>query len=167
MEGLLSARACERPSSIPVGRPRGAKALGVRYERALARSLPGATHGQWWEFFDANGRGFCQTDFFLPVGEVIVVLESKYTWTPLGHSQLERLYLPVLRLALRREVLGIVVCKKLVPEVMSQAMVCGTLAEACEASRGTRAVWHVVDPKPRRRGTATRPASIPAFGGVP
>lgn len=163
----MSARAVERPQSIPIGRPRGAKALGVRYERALARSLPGATHGQWWEFWDANGRGFCQTDLFLPVGEAVVVLEVKYTWTPLGHSQLERLYLPVLRMALGRDVIGLVVCKKLIPEVLGQVTVCGTLVEAIEAARRTRAAWHSIDPKPRRNGPSARAASIPAFGGVP
>jgi len=160
VSGLISARACERPSSIPVGRPRGAKALGVRYEKALARSLPGATHGQWWEFWDANGRGFCQTDLILEVGKVLVVLEVKYTWTPVGHSQLELLYLPVLRKATGREVIGLVVCKKLVPEVVDQATVCGTLAEAIEVSRSMRSVLHSIDPKPRRKGASRSVTSL-------
>ena len=49
----------ERPECIPQGRPRGAKALGVRYENAIAASVAfaPAKHGVWIEFDDAAGHG--------------------------------------------------------------------------------------------------------------
>ena len=58
--GLESARALAgRPLSIPKGRPRGAKADGIRYEKLLAKALAplGFEHGRWFEFVDANGYG--------------------------------------------------------------------------------------------------------------
>jgi len=166
VRGLVSARAIERPSNIPVSQPRGAKAAGLRYERALARMLPGATHGQWWEFWDANGRGVCQTDLFLTVGDAVVVVEVKYTWTLVGHGQLENLYLPVLRKATGREVIGLVACKKLVPEVLGVAQVSGNFVEALEAARSARSVLHVVDPKPLRRAARPRLSTAPGAWGV-
>lgn len=113
--GLKWARPCSRPNSIPVGRPRGAKAAGLRYERALASAVPNATHGQWFEFEDANGRGHCQPDLILFFDSIVIVLESKYTWTLAGHRQIEELYIPVLQEVYRRKVYGGVVCKVLTP----------------------------------------------------
>lgn len=117
ISGLKWARALdERPASIPVGRARGAKRHGVKYERDFAKALPAATHGQWFEFWDANGRGFCQADFLLRVGEIIVVLECKYTWVPGAKFQISQLYAPVVQAAFGAKTVGIVVCKHLVPE---------------------------------------------------
>lgn len=114
IQGLISAAPCARPKGIPHGRPRGRKAAGLRYERALARALPEATHGQWFWFQDAFGPGHCQTDLLIPgPGGAIVVLEAKYTWTQAGHEQIARLYKPVLERAYRRQVCGLVVCKVL------------------------------------------------------
>ena len=69
----------ERPSCIPKGRPRGAKAAGVRYEEALAASsaFAEASHGVWLEFGDARGHGFAQVDFVFATDEAIVVAEAK------------------------------------------------------------------------------------------
>jgi len=141
IEGLLWARPAQRPAGMPFGRPRGAKAQGLRYERLLAQALPSAKHGQWFEFEDANGRGVCQTDLLLGRNGRCVVLECKYTWTPDGHQQLERLYLPVVQMALQRPVVGVVAAKKLVMGLPVQ--VASDLDEAMRiAMEGRRVVWH-------------------------
>ena len=115
IEGLKWAKACERPLGMPVGRPRGAKRLGVKYEKDFAQACPQAKHGVWFEFLDANGPGHCQVDFLMRAGETLVVLETKYTWTQVGHSQILQLYKPVLEAAYGLRVAGVVVCKNLTP----------------------------------------------------
>ena len=144
--GLRWARPCTRPSCIPVARPRGAKAAGLRYERALANAQCGAVRGQWWEFEDANGHGWCQTDVLLrPDDDCAIVQECKYSWTLDGHVQLERLYLPVVQRALGvTSVIGIVVCKRLVPEMTLQGVtIASTLQGALNsAASGRRVAWH-------------------------
>lgn len=141
VQGLRWATLCDRPTCIPVSRPRGAKAAGLRYERMLAKAMPEALRGQWFEFEDQNGRGFCQTDLLLPItfGRV-AVLECKYTWTWEGLTELEQLYLPVVREALKKDVIGLMVCKKLTP---NSGQVSGSLGEALQAAAGGKpAVWH-------------------------
>lgn len=114
---VLWALPISRPASIPKSRPRGAKAHGLRYERTLAKALPEAQHGQWYEFRDAAGRHFCQLDLLLrPKYHAPVVLEVKYTWVLEAHTQLARLYMPVVERALGVRPLGIVLCKNLTPE---------------------------------------------------
>lgn len=113
ISGLRWARATDEGPNWGVKRARGAKAMGHRYERALAAALPSATHGQWWEFEDANGRGYCQTDLLIQKDDLAIILEAKYSWVLEGHTQLEELYFPVVRMALGRMPLGVVVCKNL------------------------------------------------------
>lgn len=104
------------PDSIPKSRSRGIKALGRRYEGAVAHQLgAGATRGQWWRFRDANGPGLCQTDFILEGARWVVILEAKHTWTPGGMDQLHYLYIPVVGMATGKQVVGVQVCKHLVP----------------------------------------------------
>lgn len=142
VQGLNWARVCDRPGNLPVSRPRGAKAAGVRYERELARALPAAKHGQWWEFQDRAGVGHCQTDLILEQPWGVLVLEAKYTWTEVGHGQIERLYKPVLSKALGVPVFGLVVCKVLTPGV-PKASLCRDLAEAADSAwRGRQTVLH-------------------------
>jgi len=138
--GLKTARALEtKPGCIPTGRARGVKAYGVRYEKALAGVLPlNSIRGRWYEFEDKNGHGYCQTDFDL----LDCVLECKHTWTEDGHVELEKLYLPVVRLAWGRQAFGIVVVKKLVPG-MRKVEICGDLDSAIAAAKhGHRTVFH-------------------------
>ena len=137
------ARQCARPQCIPVGRPRGAKAQGLRYERLLASRLPLAKHGQWFEFTDGRlGHGYCQPDFLLMLPEVTVILECKYTWTVDGHLQIERLYKPVVAEALGKPAVGIVVCKRLEAEMRGVSIV-GDLKMAISlAVAGHRPVFH-------------------------
>lgn len=134
IRGLLWARPCDKPTFIPVARSRGAKAQGRRYERLVAKALgPSAQHGQWFEFADSNGLGWCQPDLLLPRGAQIIVIECKNTWTPEGHSQAQLLYKPVVERAIGKQALCIQVCKNLRPaEGMN---VFGDLLEAVWAAQ--------------------------------
>jgi hypothetical protein len=163
ISGLRWARRLDgKPSCIPSGRPRGAKAQGLRYERQLAKAFPSFSHGVWFEFEDLNGHGYCQVDFLVEFPRIVSILEVKYTWTIEGHLQLERLYEPVVRAALAKFSEGIVVCKRLVPEVIRGATVCPDF----ESARGVlrRPVWHWLGEaqRPRRRALA-RPHSFSAL----
>ena len=77
-------------------------------------------------------------------GETLAILEAKYTWTSLGHSQIELLYRPVVEMALGRRVIGVVVCKVLVPGLVQAGVaVCSDLPSAlAAASQGIRTVLH-------------------------
>ena len=139
---LRWAKEIGRPASIPLGRPRGAKLEGIRYERKLATALASPVCGQWFDYTDASGRyGFCQTDAIVRVGETLVVLEAKYTWTEDGHRELEGLYLPVVEEAGWAKPIGLVISRNLVPS-RGQLGVRSTLSEAIEAAEGGRVVWH-------------------------
>lgn len=141
IEGLEWAKALPgRPKCIPQGRARGAKAAGLRYEREIAGALPGSVHGQWFEFRDRNGLGYCQPDLLLRGGPgELVVLEAKYTWVAQGHGQIAELYRPVVELATKRWVLGIVVCKVL-RSSMPGVAIASTLEEALNLARQGRTV---------------------------
>ena len=131
-----------RPKIIPLGRPRGVKALGLRYERALARAVPMAKHGLWFEFLDANGPGFCQPDLVIEGQEAVLVLEVKLSWVPDGHTQIEELYRPVLAACCKKPVYGVQVTRNLRPG-MGAVTVVGSLQEAvAEAKAGRLVCWH-------------------------
>jgi len=137
------AQKAERPPGMPIGRPRGAKAVGVRYEKALAKALPGMVHGQWWNFRDRNGNGYCQTDFVLDREDFALVLEAKYTWVLAGHTQLRDLYIPVVGRALAKPVFGIVVCRNLIPGMPDVVRVTDSQTEAARlASQREYVVLH-------------------------
>lgn len=142
ISGLRWARPCPRPDCIPQGRPRGAKALGVRYEKTLAKALPAASHGQWFEFEDRQGHGWCQVDLMLERNAGIGLVEVKYTWTQEGHAQLELLYRPVVEAALDKSTVGVVACKALTHETPRRA-IAASLAEAFQRriDHG-HGVWH-------------------------
>jgi hypothetical protein len=120
IEGLLRAKALrERPGCIPpLPKFKGAKAAGLRFEKALHKALHGSLHGQWFEYEDSLGFGYCQTDLLVPFvlfRQVIVVLECKYTLVPGAHSKLSSLYLPVVEAAFGMPAYGVVVVKNLDP----------------------------------------------------
>lgn len=141
VKGLKWARPTTRPGCILIGRPRGAKRAGVKYERDLAIAMPHLVHGQWFEFEDLNGHGYCQVDFLWHYGdESVGILESKYTWTEDGHRQIERLYRPVLEGAGWRNIWGIVVCKKLIPNMGSVHSTDVEIA-ITRAKEGKRSTW--------------------------
>lgn len=147
--GVYQASRCQRPACIPVGRPRGAKAAGLRYERALAAALPQAEHGAWFEYRDANGPGYCQPDLLLHLPSITVVLEIKYTWTDKAYDQIEKLYLPVLQIALGKPVIGMQICKKLVPQAAAASRICSMLGNGLIlAHRGERVAMQWLEGTP-------------------
>lgn len=119
VDELRWVKRCSRPSVIPRGRPRGAKALGLRYEKAIGKVLtPVFEQGSWFAYEDVNGKGYCQPDFIakIALGQAWLVIEAKYTWVAEGHAQIKELYRPVLEMLDGLPVFGFVICKRLVPE---------------------------------------------------
>lgn len=142
VSGLRWAKESHRPVGLSKSKSRGAKAAGLRYEKALAKALPIAKHGQWFEFEDLTRRGYCQPDLLVSLGPVVLVLEAKYTWTMVGHSQLNQLYLPVVERALRRRAVGVVVCRALTPETPKESIFSTLLGAVTFAATGRPAVLH-------------------------
>lgn len=93
--------------------------------------------GCWWKFQDANGQGFCQTDFLLERVDFVLVLECKHTWTPEGHSQLEQLYRPVVERALGKPMLGVQVCRFLTSDAPKVAGICSSLLDAMSVAKNS------------------------------
>lgn len=141
ISGLRFAALCGVPNHAGRNATRGKKAHGVRYEKLLAKGLGVARHGQWFQFIDSNGHGYCQTDLLIEFRECVAVLEAKYTWTPQGHFQVERLYKPVLERAFGKPVRGFVVCKKLT-DGMGETLVVSRLMEALSWSENKRVAMH-------------------------
>jgi len=137
ISGLSWAKPCPRPACIPKSRPRGTKGLGLAYERAVGKALLREGRrpllGQWFEFSDANGHGWCQTDLLLrsPCGGW-VVLECKLTDVEQGRDQVRQLYLPVVGAALGRCLGGMVVAKHLSKATKPQS-ICSDLDSALAA----------------------------------
>lgn len=138
------------PARIARPRPRrgSAKALGLAYEAQLAGAIgPGAVHGQWWEFEDSSGHGFCQTDILIEGSGRALVLEVKYSWLLEAHEKLERLYVPVVSAALGKPAFGLVVAKRLVPEIrQAEITYKSDLAMASAAASAGRACLHWLGP---------------------
>ncbi len=131
VRGFLEAKECERPKCIPLGRPRGAKAEGLRYERALLKAIgPSARGGCWFSFSDSEGQGFCQTDILLLKKDVVYVLECKLSWTEEAEQSLRRLYLPIVQAVFGRPARGIVCCENLRRGMPWTTRVVGSLDEA-------------------------------------
>lgn len=148
VKGLRAVKAAGRQ---PFGRPRrlkGAFAAGIAYERNLAEAFPDALHGQWLEFLDANGLGYAQPDLQWDHGPTTYVLEAKLTWVPSARSQLEDLYLPLLRhLWPRRTFRGIIVAKYLTPE-SPEALVQGDFTCCVQmADSGMTPIFHWLGPR--------------------
>lgn len=137
-------RLAYRPPSIPIGRPRGAKAAGIRYEKALGKALGSfAEHGPWFQFRDKGGFGHCQPDYLIELPSVVVVLECKYTWTLAAYVQIEALYGPVISFALGKPVIGLQVCKRLLPEAQKHSKITGMLGNGLIlANSGSRVTLH-------------------------
>jgi len=98
----------------PKSRSRGAKAAGLRYERAVARALKGwAIHGQWFKFIDKNGPGWCCPDLLARFADSLVVIEVKLTETAAARAQISQLYWPVLGKIAKRPLLGVQIARHL------------------------------------------------------
>ena len=115
--GLQYAALCLRPAHIPRSRPKGAKAAGLRYEKALSAAIPRAEHGQWFEFRDLNGPGHCQSDLIIVGQKRVVVIECKLTEVDQGRAQLRVLYFPIVEMVWPdKKPLGIVAARHLSKE---------------------------------------------------
>lgn len=112
VSGLHYAAPCLRPDFIQKSKPKGAKALGIRFEKAVAKAIDGNS-GQWFHYIDSEGPGWCQTDVLVIGQKSVFILECKLTDTPEAVGQLLHLYYPVLREAYRLPVFGAVVCKNI------------------------------------------------------
>lgn len=131
----------ERPRCIPVGRARGVKAFGVRYEKAVGKQFAQESRGRWFEYEDRNGLGYCQVDLLLGQLGRLIVVEAKYTWTLAGHEELETLYLPVVEEAFGVPVKGVVVSRNLTRETLDYAVVHHRIEDAA-ACQAARSAWH-------------------------
>ena len=154
IEGLVRARISERPLGLPVSRLRGAKREGMVFERSLEGQLPsGARNGQWWEFWDRNGLGYCQTDWVIEAQQSVLLLECKLGQHWEAWQQIEGLYGPVLAMATGKRVFGVQVCKFLRKDRASDhERLVHTLEDALEACRaGARPVLHWSGLAPLRR----------------
>lgn len=110
-------------------RPRGSKGAGLRYERAVARALPMAEHGRWFEFCDQFGLGWCSPDLILKGRGQVYVLEVKLSDTRMADAQLGGLYLPILAKVYGLPIRGVVITRHLSPETPLHRVV-STLKEA-------------------------------------
>lgn len=111
-----------RPSTIPEGKPKGRQRQGLIYEERVATLMAAlygedkVIHGQWFEFEDTRGAGWCQTDvILLPEGErPLTIIECKLTATKGAGPKLMKVYAPVAKKAFGvKEVCLIQVCKNL------------------------------------------------------
>ena len=70
-----------------------------------------AFHGQWYEFEDAGGRGYCQPDIVIPQDQFVVIVECKLSAQESAWLQARGLYKPVLEHVYRKPVHCIVATK--------------------------------------------------------
>ena len=164
-----AARLTGRPGCISVGRARGIKALGVRYEKAFEKWIgPGeATRGVWFEFEDKNGHGYCQVDFLIRGEGEVFVLELKHTWNEGAHVELEKLYLPIVSLAMKAPAFGLVVAKRLTPESRRVKVVAGLEEGKAQARSARRVVFHWLGGVPVRASREVyRPHAVGLSGRV-
>lgn len=122
-----------KPRGIPAPRrQRGTRALGLAYERKLARALPNCLHNPWFLYEDAAGRGYCCVDVLASWRGAPVVLECKLTNVPEALTQLRELYLPVVSLAFRAPARGVIVVKHATHVRSAGLPLCTSLEEALE-----------------------------------
>lgn len=147
VENLRSAWLCEKPPSIPTSRPRGVKRTGINYEKNFGKALSGVfphdrmMAGQWFHFSDANGFGYCQTDWLVICPLEVLIFECKLTDTEKGRSQINRLYRPVVEAVFKLPVRGIVVTRHLTKET-ELALVCDQMKMARAFNPGVVPTLH-------------------------
>lgn len=122
ISGLRHAELTTNPwGKVP--RARGARAQGLRFERSLGKTLPGAVQGQWLRFIDNAGPGHCCPDWLFVARGTLYVVECKLTDWDQAQEQLYGLYVPVLRLLWSGPVQGITAAKHLSPATRRDAIV--------------------------------------------
>ena len=148
IDGLFLATPCKKPACVPAMAKglRGAKRYGHKYEtafaQAMAQKFPSACMaGQWFQFNDRNGKGFCQPDLILRTQKINIIFECKLTDVDTARSQLSHLYFPVVESALGKPVAGIVVTRHLTKETMMELVV-DTLRDAVAKANFTIPTLH-------------------------
>ena len=148
VKNVVWARECDWPKCIPrTRRARGTKARGLAYERALAKKLGIALHGQWFSFFADGEYGYCQPDFLLIEDRAITVIECKLTNVEQATEQLLDLYFPVLRAAYARPVRGIIAVRS-VHRAPACAHIANNLRDALDVSEKRVPVLHWIGSGP-------------------
>lgn len=101
---VLSAKLCSKPSWVPPPKYRPRFKRGIVYENNFAAHLNELgiknIHGQWFSY-KIEGVAtplYCQTDFLLPIDEIIIVIDTKYSFAKKLEDKFEALYLPCVRL---------------------------------------------------------------------
>lgn len=113
------------PFSSP--RPRNfAKRQGLLYQRrieAWARGLGlgDVEAGPWFAYLDDSSiRHYCQPDLLIHNGRKLFVVETKFRWTTDAWWQLQKIYVPVLRLVFPNSSLySVCVCKSFDPAIVA------------------------------------------------
>lgn len=103
-----------------------AAAFGIRYENkvhralvVLAKSLGAKVEKTpWFHFKDQIGSAACSPDAILWLDpSMALVIEVKYTWTPLASIKLAGLYVPIVNAVLKPAIVrSMVICKTLTPD---------------------------------------------------
>ncbi len=105
IRGLRWAKALdERPGFISSPRIKGIQRAGLIYENRIAnymKALYGedVLHGQWYQFEDRRGLGWCQPDIIILPNrnrKFLLVIECKLKATRKAWVQLNYLYRPIL-----------------------------------------------------------------------
>ena len=105
IRGLRWAKALEdKPRFISSPRIKGIQRAGLIYENRIAtyiKALYGDSvlHGQWYEFEDRRGLGWCQPDILILPNEdrkFLLVIECRLKATRKAWVQLNYLYRPIL-----------------------------------------------------------------------
>jgi len=117
----------ERPSFIPSPRLTGVKRAGVLYEKRVAEYMKAiygednVLHGQWYNYKDRRGEGYCQSDIvILPHGDnkEIIIMECKLKSRKIAQIQLRYLYRPIIQhLYPNNPIIMVQVCKFLNKEI--------------------------------------------------
>lgn len=101
-----------KPAFIPKSRPRGTKALGLSFEKKVAKALPLAIHGQWFQFKGQSGAlRYCQTDFLWLLSRTSLIIEVKLTNISEARAKLASLYIPVVEKTYKKPALGVIIVK--------------------------------------------------------
>jgi hypothetical protein len=136
IEGALRwATSCPKPTFAPQAKPSPAKRKGIAFEARVAATLGIGRHGDWFNYADDKGLGYCQPDLWWKepaVGNAIariVVVEVKLTWTLAASRAILGLYAPVLSHIHQLPVHGIIICKNLTP-LTPRGAIFGDLREA-------------------------------------
>lgn len=115
--GLKWARLKDKPASLSVGRKRGAKGQGLKYEaRAISHLTalfpPGdLRYHLWIEYLDDNGLSWAEPEAVVIRPTELILFEVKLTGCQYGLEQMRDLYAPLLSSIFLRPVRGLQVCR--------------------------------------------------------